>query len=188
MKVLLVARDGMPQGSGGVIAMHRLHQELLARGVQSTVACRRGDFSRPDITPLPSPRRAEGLIAKVTWRMGLNDVHCLNTFRLTETPAFREADVVNIHGFHSGFFNYLALPKLARAKPLVATLHDMWPITGHCSYSFDCPRWETEKRCPSSVPIRTSGRGMSPASRGSSAASNSGLDRSSDPDPIRRPR
>ncbi len=47
-----------------------------------------------------------------------------------------------MHGTH-GFFNYLALPGLSRDKPVLFTLHDMWPMTGHCSQSLGCERWAT---------------------------------------------
>src|SRR5262249_26763296 len=30
-----------------------------------------------------------------------------------------------------------------RKVPLVWTLHDMWPLTGHCAHSFDCDMWRT---------------------------------------------
>ena len=32
-------------------------------------------------------------------------------------------------------------PRLARAAPLVWTLHDMWALTGHCVYATECDRW-----------------------------------------------
>jgi len=85
----------------------------------------------------------ESQIRKVTSRLGLNGVHCLSTFGIRKHPAFLEADVLNFHCLHDGYFNYLALPRLTRSKPAVLTLHDMWPLTGHCSYSYDCERWKT---------------------------------------------
>jgi glycosyltransferase involved in cell wall biosynthesis len=66
-----------------------------------------------------------------------------------DLEAFQEADVLDIHCMHGGFFNYLALPSLTAHKPAVLTLHDMWPFTGHCSFSYDCDRWQTGcGRCP----------------------------------------
>ena len=65
-------------------------------------------------------------------------------------------DVVNLHNLHGYFinievlFNYLKSSKV----PIVWTLHDCWPITGHCTH-FDfikCYRWENEgcHNCPQS--------------------------------------
>lgn len=58
-----------------------------------------------------------------------------------ETP-----DIVHLHNFHSYIiniellFNYLAASK----TPVVWTLHDCWPFTGHCSHfiDIDCYKWK----------------------------------------------
>jgi glycosyltransferase involved in cell wall biosynthesis len=56
----------------------------------------------------------------------------------------------NIHGYYLNFeilFNYLKSAKI----PVVWTLHDCWPITGHCTYfSFiECNKWKTHcEKCP----------------------------------------
>jgi glycosyltransferase involved in cell wall biosynthesis len=149
VRVLLIHEHGSDHGSGAVIAMHRLHRGLQAAGVDSTIACRKRKLEGDDVVELPGPDRAERFIQKVTWRLGLNDVHCTSTFRLPRFAPFAEADVVNIHGWHTNFFNYLALPRLSRARPVVATLHDIWSMTGHCGYAYGCERWRTGcGRCP----------------------------------------
>lgn len=56
----------------------------------------------------------------------------------------------NLHGYYLNidvFFNYLA----TRNHPIVWTLHDCWPITGHCPYFtyVDCDKWKTHcSHCP----------------------------------------
>jgi hypothetical protein len=61
----------------------------------------------------------------------------------------RSADVVNLHNIHGGYFNYLALPRLTSAKVTCWSLHDMWALTGLCTYSYACERWKTGcYRCP----------------------------------------
>lgn len=62
-------------------------------------------------------------------------------------------DLIHLHNLHGYYinievlFNYLKLIQ----KPVIWTLHDCWPFTGHCSY-FDyvgCDKWMTEcNRCP----------------------------------------
>lgn len=62
---------------------------------------------------------------------------------------FREADVVNIHNMHGGYWNFWSLPVLAKSVPIVLTLHDEWFITGDCAYTYDCERWLNGcGRCP----------------------------------------
>jgi glycosyltransferase involved in cell wall biosynthesis len=149
MDVLLIHEHGRAHGSGGVVATYRLHRALQKAGVKSTLACRRRAIDAPDFVELPKAEFIERWLGKLTWRLGLNDIHCVSSFKIPKFAPFAEADVVNIHGPHTNFFNYLAIPRLARAKPVVLTLHDMWSFTGHCGYSMDCQRFKTGcGRCP----------------------------------------
>jgi glycosyltransferase involved in cell wall biosynthesis len=143
MKALLIHEHGRSFGSGGVIAMYRLHRSLRNAGVESTIACRKRELDEPQIVELPRSDFLEDLLGKFSWRLGLNDVHCVSSFKVTRFKPFLDADVVNIHGMHSNFFNYLALPRLSRHKPVILTLHDMWNLTGHCAQSNECERWKT---------------------------------------------
>jgi glycosyltransferase involved in cell wall biosynthesis len=63
--------------------------------------------------------------------------------RLARSPFFREADVINLHNLHGGYFDFTALTAMAKLKPLVWTLHDSWAITGHCPYPnlYECENW-----------------------------------------------
>ena len=143
MDVLLIHEHGRAHGSGGVVATYRLHRALQRAGVKSTLACRRKAIDAPDFVELPKAEFIERWLGKITWRLGLNDIHCVSSFKIPKFTPFARADVVNIHGPHTNFFNYLAIPKLARAKPVVLTLHDMWSFTGHCGYNLDCQRFKT---------------------------------------------
>jgi glycosyltransferase involved in cell wall biosynthesis len=92
---------------------------------------------------------AERFISRVTGRLGLNDIHCISSFKIRKLPAFLEADILNFHCIHGDFFSYLALPWLTEDKAAVLTLRDMWHFTGHCTFSFDCDRWKIGcGRCP----------------------------------------
>lgn len=62
-------------------------------------------------------------------------------------------DVVHLHNLHGGYLHAGTLFRYLKKKgvPVVWTLHDCWPFTGHCAY-FDysgCERWKTGCRdCP----------------------------------------
>lgn len=149
MNVLLIHEHGRAYGSGGLIAMYRLHRALRDEGVNSTIACRRRGLDSSDIVELPKSDQIEGWLGSLTWRLGLNDIHCVSSFKITRFEPFAKADVVNCHGLHSNFFSYMALPRMSRAKPVAITLHDMWHLTGHCAQSAGCERWRTGcGRCP----------------------------------------
>ncbi|MBD1940415.1 glycosyltransferase family 4 protein [Microcoleus sp. FACHB-68] len=48
-------------------------------------------------------------------------------------------DVINLHWVCGGFVQIETLAKLG--KPIVWTLHDMWPFTGGCHYTQECARY-----------------------------------------------
>lgn len=149
MRVLMLHQQSGPYGSGGLQAMYRLHTGLRRRGVESTIACKRRELDSPEIYELPRADRIEDFLGTFSWRLGLNDVHCVSTFKIKNFKPFLDADVVNTHGIHTNWFNYLALPGMGQRKPLVMTLHDMWALTGHCSQSYECQRWRTGcGKCP----------------------------------------
>ena len=158
MKVLHLWKSDGLSGGGGAIAMNRLHTGLRRLGIDSHILGSETTGS-PYAHVLPRPRRIESLIRLATSRLGLNDIHCVSSFRIPRLQVYRDTDLLTIHGTHSGFLNYLALPSLAREKPTVFVLHDMWLYTGHCAYSHDCDRWKIGcGRCPypdSNPPIRS---------------------------------
>lgn len=62
-------------------------------------------------------------------------------------------DIIHLHNIHGYYINIKLLFKWLREKdvPVVWTLHDCWPITGHCSH-FDyveCYKWQSIcMKCP----------------------------------------
>ena len=48
-------------------------------------------------------------------------------------------DIINLHWITNGFLQIETLKKFK--KPLVWTLHDMWPFTGGCHYAQECDRY-----------------------------------------------
>jgi glycosyltransferase involved in cell wall biosynthesis len=129
--------------------MMRLHERLLAVGVRSRILCQFDAPDRPEIDVVPRWSRLDMQIRRLTMRLGLNDIHRVSSPLIAQHPFYRDADVVHFHGIHSGFLSYLALPTLTRHKPAVFTLHDLWALTGHCTFPQDCERWRSGcGRCP----------------------------------------
>jgi len=50
-----------------------------------------------------------------------------------------QPDIINLHWVCGGYMQVESVPKFN--KPLVWTLHDMWPFTGGCHYSEECDRY-----------------------------------------------
>lgn len=65
-------------------------------------------------------------------------------------PAIREADIIHLHWINQGFLSLRDLRALQRlGKPIVWTLHDLWPATGICHYPDLCTRYQTQcQQCP----------------------------------------
>ena len=58
-----------------------------------------------------------------------------------------DPDAINLHWICNGFVQIETLAKFG--KPLIWTLHDMWPLTGGCHYSQDCDRFQANcGNCP----------------------------------------
>jgi len=59
-------------------------------------------------------------------------------------------DLIHLHNLHGYYLNLSFINFLRQLNiPVVWTLHDGWPLTGHCAYWFDCEQWKTGcKKCP----------------------------------------
>ncbi len=85
--------------------------------------------------------------AQDVWR-GREDFAFPATWRLLDLPPHRP-DLIHAHNLHGGYFDLRVLPWLCCQAPVLLTLHDAWLLSGHCSHSFDCLRWETGcGQCP----------------------------------------
>jgi len=58
------------------------------------------------------------------------------------SEAFHRADVVHLHWVNQGFLSLASIKKiLDSGKPVVWTMHDLWPVTALCHYAGDCRRF-----------------------------------------------
>lgn len=78
----------------------------------------------------------------------LDDLHGHEVFRFPGTRRLplltpQPPDVIHCHNLHGRYFDLRALPSLSTRFPLILTLHDMWPLTGHCAHAVTCERWLT---------------------------------------------
>lgn len=80
-------------------------------------------------------------------RNHLFDLDMANTGTdITKLPEFKEADVVHLHWVNQGMLSLADIQKILDArKPLVWTMHDIWPATALCHLTLGCPRFES--RC-----------------------------------------
>jgi glycosyltransferase involved in cell wall biosynthesis len=149
MNILHINQSDTVGGAG--ISGYRLHQGLLAQGINSRLLVGETKTDSDQVVSIPRKRGLEKQLFQVSSRLGFNYLNHISTFRIPQHPFYQSADVLNFHNLHShsGHFSYLGIPLLTEGKPAVFTLHDMWSFTGHCAYSYNCDRWKTGcGRCP----------------------------------------
>ena len=153
MRVLQLNLSDYHLNGGTGIAMHRLHVALQKAGVESKILCKLKTLDNSqNIVQISSSRtlqKIENQTRRITSKLGLNDVHAISSLNIKNNKVYLDADILNLHCIHEGFFSYLSLPLLTASKPAVFTFHDMWAFTGHCAYSYDCDRWKIGcGKCP----------------------------------------
>ena len=58
---------------------------------------------------------------------------------------FKNADVIHLAWINQGFISLNNIEKILKAgKPLVWTMHDIWPATAICHITLDCRKFETQ--------------------------------------------
>lgn len=75
-------------------------------------------------------------------RCGHEDFDFSGSWSVLDLPGGRP-DILHCHNLHGGYFDLRALPWMSQQVPTIFTLHDMWMLSGHCSHSYGCERWET---------------------------------------------
>jgi len=142
---------------GAARAAHRLHKGLQHIGVDSQmlVQAKFGDdytvigpqsilgkglgFVRPYLDTIPARFHPK-------WNKILFSTAFLPD-NVSSKVVKLDADVINLHWIAGGFLRVETLKRFN--KPLIWTLHDMWPFTGGCHYDQECGRYrESCGRCP----------------------------------------
>ena len=122
---------------------------MINRNIDSKLLVDQQKINSDHVLTLDRKRVTEDLISRFSDSFGLNYIFVFNSFQILKQSIYKNADILNFHNLHGGYFNYLAMAKLTQSKSAVFTLHDMWSFTGHCAYSFDCQKWKTGcGQCP----------------------------------------
>jgi len=62
---------------------------------------------------------------------------------IIDENSLKEADIIHLHWINGGIVSLKQLKKLSNLKkPIVWTLHDMWPFTGGCHYAGNCNKYK----------------------------------------------
>lgn len=154
MRVLIV--NTSENTGGAAVAANRLKDALNNNGVKVKMLVR--DKTTDDITVVKLPK---GLLNRwnflwerwvIFWnthfsRKHLFEIDIANAGNdITQLPEFREADVIHLSWINQGMLSIKNIRKIVESgKPIVWTLHDLWPATAICHYAQGCPSFRT--RC-----------------------------------------
>ncbi len=147
MKILFVSTSD--NVGGAAVATNRLVKALRSQGVDATMLVRDKTTDWPFVTSLP--RKEMG-----RWRFLLERLTALFHLRLrkrnlwdidagdygadiTLLPQFQQADLIHLSWVNQGMLSLEDIRKIVKTgKPVVWTLHDLWPVTGICHYTRRC--------------------------------------------------
>lgn len=144
------------EAGGAARAALRLHAEFTQMGHTSRMLVGSRRKNLPEIAEVPARQTSWQktrfrLVNRFEAATGLQYLVQPWQNEFLRHPYTREAQVINLHNLHSGYFPYRMLPRLSRSLPIVWMLHDLWAFTGHCGYPnlYGCERWKTGcGQCP----------------------------------------
>ena len=143
--VSVVHINATDSAGGTARAGYRIHEGLKRLGARSRVLVgwKFGEDADVDTISAGPGRVLDRLCARATDRASLQYLFIPSSLALPSRRWVREADVIQLYSSHGGYFSHTILPRLSRLRPVVWRLSDMWPLTGHCAYSYGCERWKT---------------------------------------------
>ena len=155
MKKLLLINVSANSGSTGRIA-EEIGQTAISRGYDSYFAFGRiGRESKSSLIRIGNDWdiRWHGLESLLFDNQGFGSRMATKRF-ISEIERI-QPDVINLHNVHGYYLNVKILFEyLAKTDiPVVWTLHDCWPFTGHCAHymRFNCDLWKRGcHHCPNS--------------------------------------
>lgn len=150
MRVLIV--NTSEKTGGAAVAANRLMDALNNNGVKAKMLVR--DKITEDITvaSLPhSPLLQWRFLWErwcIFWHLHFSKHHLweIDTASvgndITKLREFQEADVIHLSWINQGMLSLKMIRKIIKSgKPIVWTMHDLWPATGICHYARGCNRY-----------------------------------------------
>ncbi|MDZ7315923.1 MAG: glycosyltransferase [candidate division KSB1 bacterium] len=146
IRILRITSTLSKGGAGAhVLAIHRAVNRI--DGFASYLWCPRESVDEERVIPKLLPKSVVLFNAVRTRVLGLDSLYAplFSSLLSKLAPRF---DIIHLHHLEGYFFDLRSL-YLLQEKNVVLTLHDMWPLTGRCSFSQNCEKWQTHcVSCP----------------------------------------
>ena len=158
MRVLII--NTSERMGGAAIAAGRLMDALRNNGIQAKMLVRDKQTDRVTVIGL---KKSLWKIWQFIWeriviwkanhfkKHNLFEVDIANTgTNVISLPELSQADVIHLHWINQGMLSLKDIRRIIESgKPIVWTMHDMWPFTGICHYAGDCDKYTTHcENCP----------------------------------------
>ncbi len=150
MRVLLI--NTSERIGGAAIAASRLMESLKNNGIKAKLVVRDKQTDQISVVKIRQSWKniwnfvwERFVIWKANWfkRNNLFAVDIANTGTdITLLPEFTQSDVIHLHWINQGMLSLKNLEKIVNSgKPVIWTMHDLWPCTGICHYSRGCENY-----------------------------------------------
>ena len=157
MRVLIV--NTSERTGGAAVAANRLMIALNNHGVKAKMLVRDKESDSLTVVGLPkSPMLRwhflwERLVVFFRCHFSLKhlfEIDLANTGSdITKLREFQEADIIHLHWINQGMLSLKGIRKILQSgKPVVWTMHDIWPATAVCHLTLDCRQFVNKcSRC-----------------------------------------
>jgi len=155
MKVLLI--NTFETKGGAAVACKRLALALQKQGVEVNMLVRDKSTSDPFVQSVvkTSFQKLYSKVAFLSERLQIflsngfsrKNLFAVSTasfgFNILKNKMVQDADIIHLHWVNQGLLSIREIGALAKLeKPIVWTMHDMWPMTGICHHSGECLRFK----------------------------------------------
>lgn len=152
MRVLIV--NTSERTGGAAVAANRLMMALNNNGVKAKMLVRDKESDSLTVVGLP---KSPMLNWHFLWERLVIFFHCRFSRKhlfeidlansgsdITKLREFQEADVIHLHWINQGMLSLSGIRKILKSgKPVVWTMHDIWPATAICHLTLNCRNFTT---------------------------------------------
>lgn len=155
----IVILNTFERTGGAAVAASRLREALRADGEEVTMVVRDKQSDCEQVIGVNGSSRqrllhklhfiGERLVIFLHNRCSRNDLFAVSLAntgcKLSQLPALQQADIIHLHWINQGFLSLDEIKAIGElGKPMVWTMHDMWPCTGICHHARECNGYYTE--------------------------------------------
>lgn len=158
MRVLIV--NTSENTGGAAVAANRLKEALNNNGIKAKMLVR--DKESDDITVAQLNKSWhqkwdflwERLVIYMRLHFKRDNLFLIDIANagtdITKTREFKEADVIHLSWINQGMLSLKGIKKILEShKPVVWTMHDLWPASSICHYARNCRNYEKQcGNCP----------------------------------------